>query len=209
VTADVRFYFSFASPYSYLAHTQSAGIAAQTGARFDYQPIDLKALWTEVGNDPQTRKCPPRMAFVIADVRRWVARYQIPMEINPKALEFDSRRLLGGVFAAAAQAKRQPYIDAIFDAVWAHPKDLTTQEVWTALLDELGLDAGAFERAVVDESIQEELDASTRAAVEAKAFGAPTFIVGDQLFFGNDRLDFLKDALRDLPPSLSHDGADI
>ena len=149
------------------------------------------------------------MAFVIADVRRWVARYQIPMEINPKALEFDSRRLLGGVFAAAAQAKRQPYIDAIFDAVWAHPKDLTTQEVWTALLDELGLDAGAFERAVVDESIQEELDASTRAAVEAKAFGAPTFIVGDQLFFGNDRLDFLKDALRDLPPSLSHDGADI
>ncbi len=130
--AEVQFYFSFTSPYAYLAHTQVAQIAVETGARIDYQPIDLKALWEMVGNEPQTRKCPPRMVFVIADLRRWVDRYQITMEPNPKALEFDSRRLLGGVFAAAAQGKRQSYIDAIFDAVWAHPRDLTSQGVWSA-----------------------------------------------------------------------------
>ncbi len=110
---SVELYSSFTSPYAYLAHTQTAGIAAKTGARIDCRPIDLKALWAQVGNEPQTRKCPPRMRFVIADLSRWVKRYQIPMQPNPKLMEFDSQRLLAGVLAAAAQGKKQAYIEEL------------------------------------------------------------------------------------------------
>ncbi len=194
MTETVDFYFFFKSPYSYLAFSQIGKVSEGLGVSFSLHPFKPEVLWPSVGNEPQTRKCPPKFANAMEDIQRWVGRYQIPFTLNSALDNIDGTALASGIFTAADPLV---YAASVFDALWAHPKDLSDADVLHALC----LDAGQNDSAAADIAggmiDQTPLDKTTEAAIEAGVFGAPSFIYDGKLFFGNDRLDFLIEAIKE------------
>ena len=194
MSETVEFYFFFKSPFSYLAYTQLDRISAQTGVTFNFVPIKPEVLWPAVGNEPQIRKCPPKFANAVDDIQRWTSRYKIPFELNSNLEMIDGNSLADGVFQASDKAA---YVAAMFDAMWAQPKDLSAPEVIREICGTSGLDSATADLIVEGATDQTSLDATTQQAIDAGVFGAPTFIYAEKLFFGNDRVDFLIEAIKE------------
>jgi 2-hydroxychromene-2-carboxylate isomerase len=196
MTSSIDFYFEFPSPYAYLAHTQLPRIAAEHGATIVYHPFRILELMKIVGNRPTTIECKNKGKYAGADLQRWVKRYKVEFSRNPHSKSFDFAELDRGVLVAIEDGRGAEYVTTVFSAIWGKPEDLSQRPVLIDVLSRAGFDSERLlERASAD-NIRNRLDAETRAAAERGVFGAPTIFVGDQMFFGNDRLDFVVEALR-------------
>ena len=196
MTRTVEFYFDFPSPYSYLAHTQLPKIAADHGATLVYRPFRILELMTIVGNRPTTIECRNKGKYAGADLQRWTQRYNVEFARNPYAKSLDFAALDRGALVAIEDGRGADYVTAVFAAIWGRPADLSQRSVLIDTLERAGLDASASVERANTEAIVARLDAETKAAAERGVFGAPTMFVGNQMFFGNDRLDFVAEALR-------------
>jgi 2-hydroxychromene-2-carboxylate isomerase len=187
----VDFYFDFRSPYSYLANTQLRSI----GVEPRYRPMDVLAVMQQVGNTPTTVVCAAKGRYARADLQRWASRYNVTFQRpkDPKAI--DARRLLRAVLKAAEGGQDGRVVDAIFAARWARGVDLGTLEDLAKVLTAAGIDPGPVVSVVDDDGLDQQLTKATRAAGELGVFGAPTFVAAGEMFFGNDRLDFLREHL--------------
>jgi 2-hydroxychromene-2-carboxylate isomerase len=179
--AQVDFFFDFISPYTYLARTQLDGIAARTGARFNTRPMHLLNLMKIVGNLPTTVLCKNKLKYAGQDIARWCARYQVPFKLNPHAMQGDHSLTLKGALVAQEMNLEEQYDRAMFSAFWV----------------EAGLDGRSILSKAEQAEYAKRLESNTQSAAERGVFGSPTFIVGDDLFFGNDRLDFLEAMLKE------------
>lgn len=184
----VTFFFDFRSPYSYLAQSQLADLPAT----FDYRPMDVLALMKEVGNVPTSVICAPKQRYARADLGRWAARYGVAFSPNPGMAQIDGLLLLRAALAGASLGQGDQASALIFRAMWAGDAPLAKAEDLAVLLAPLGVSAAMID----DPARADELAANTAEAVARGVFGAPTFIAGDQMFFGNDRLDFLRQSLK-------------
>jgi 2-hydroxychromene-2-carboxylate isomerase len=190
----IEFFFDFGSPTTYLAHTQLPRIARETGATLQYRPMLLGGVFKATGNaSPVT--VPAKGRWMGDDIARWARRYGVPFTFNPH-FPINTLTLMRG---AAGLQMRQPesfgrYVDAVFDAMWVRPRNLGDAAVLAAMLGEAGLDAEAFLALVGDPEVKAKLVANTEEAVARGVFGAPTCFVGTQMFFGQDRLDFVREA---------------
>jgi len=182
------FYFDYRSPYAYLAQTQ----VRRLGLDASYHPVDLRKLMQEVGNVATSITCKPKNRYVMADLLRWVRDYGVAFQLHPQSAQIDSRRLLRATLAAAEMGKGPQAVGAIFDALWRFATPLSTPENVAAVLSGVGLDRAALLAAIDTPELDEALDQSTAAAIERGVFGAPTMFVDDEMFFGNDRLDFVR-----------------
>lgn len=196
MTRTIEFYFDFPSPYSYLAHTQLPRIAAEHGATLVYRPFRILELMTIVGNRPTTIECRNKGRYAGADLQRWTKRYNIEFSRSPYAKSLDFAALDRGALVAVEDGRGAEYVTAVFAAIWGRPADLSQRSVLIDTLERAGLDASALVERANSEAVVARLDAETKAAAERGVFGAPTMFVGDQMFFGNDRLDFVAEALR-------------
>ena len=196
MTRTVEFYFDFPSPYSYLAHTQLPKIAADHGATLVYRPFRILELMTIVGNRPTTIECRNKGKYAGADLQRWTQRYNVEFARNPYAKSLDFAALDRGALVAIEDGRGADYVTAVFAAIWGRPADLSQRSVLIDTLERAGLDASALVERANTEAVVARLDAETKAAAERGGFGAPTMFVGNQMFFGNDRLDFVAEALR-------------
>lgn len=195
MTRTIDFYFDFPSPYAYLAHTQLPGIAAAHGARIAYHPFRILELMKIVGNRPTTIECKNKGKYASADLQRWVRRYKVDFARNPNSRSFDFAELDRVALLAIQDGSGAQCVKAIFDAVWGRPQDLSQRSVLVDVINKAGLEGQALlERANAD-SVKAQLDAETAAAADRGVFGAPTMFIGDQMFFGNDRLDFVVEEL--------------
>lgn len=187
----VAFYFDFRSPYSYLANTQLRSI----GVEPRYKPMDVLAVMQQVGNTPTTVVCAAKGRYARADLQRWASRYGVTFQRpkDPKAI--DARRLLRAVLKAAGSGQDGRVVDAIFAARWARGADLGTLEDLVQALATTGVDPSPIVSGVDDNDLDQQLTEATHAAGELGVFGAPTFVVDGEMFFGNDRLDFLREHL--------------
>ena len=192
----IEFYFDFPSPYSYLAQTQLPRIAAEHGAVLAYRPFRLLELMKIVGNRPTTVECKNKGVYASADLRRWVARYHVDFGRNPNLRAFDFAELDRGALVAIEDGRGADYVAAVFAAVWGAPVDLSQRSVLIDVLDRAGFDGARLLERASGADIVARLDAETKAAAERGVFGSPTIFVGDQMFFGNDRFDFVSAALR-------------
>jgi 2-hydroxychromene-2-carboxylate isomerase len=187
----LRFYFDYLSPYAYLAHTQ----LLRLDHPIDYRPFDIRTLMPAVGNVPTSVICKPKNRYVQADLRRWVLHYGVPFARNPQIMAIDHRRLLCATLLAAEGEDAGVVVSALYAAMWGVPRPLGTAAEVAEVLATAGMTSASV-AADIDASDQDE--AVTRATDEAVAhgvFGAPTMFVGDEMFFGNDRLDFVRAAL--------------
>jgi 2-hydroxychromene-2-carboxylate isomerase len=193
----IDFVFDYRSPYSYLGDTQ----LKRLGADVRYVPIDILAVMTEVNNQPSP-KCPPKAAYAALDAGRWAARYGVALRKNQAFFGSFARKETDPALLsrAAIAAQRLGIFDKVhtglFEAVWGGGADLSTAEARDKFLESLGVaDVRLWERA--DEpDIRQALEANSHAAAKRGVFGVPTFFVGDEMFFGNDRVEFVADALK-------------
>jgi 2-hydroxychromene-2-carboxylate isomerase len=192
----IDFYFDFPSPYSYLAHTQLPRIAAEHSASLNYHPFRILELMKLVGNRPTTIECKNKGKYAGTDLQRWTKRYNVDFARNPHFRSFDFAELDRGAFVAIADGRSAQYMTAVFSGIWAKQADLSQRSVLIDILNRAGFDAPLLLERASTEEITAKLDAATQAAATRGVFGAPTMFVGDQMFFGNDRLDFVVEALR-------------
>ena len=202
-TPTLEFFFDFGSPTTYLAHTQLPQIAAATGATLVYRPMLLGGVFKATGNASPV-SVPAKGRWMGQDIALWARRYRVPFAFNPH-FPINTLTLMRG---AAGLQLRQPeafaaYADAVFQAMWVAPRNLgDSAEIGTLLAGlpaALGLTAERFAALVADPEVKAALVANTEEAVARGVFGAPTCFVGAAMFFGQDRLDFVRQALEARP----------
>ena len=191
----VEYFFDFGSPTSYLASTQLPRIAAEVGAEIVWRPMLLGGVFKATGNaSPVT--VPAKGRWMNGDIARWAARYGVPFRFNPH-FPINTLTLMRG--ATGLQMRRPAdfarYLAVVHRAMWESATNLGDPAVLAATLAAAGFDAEAFMALVADPEVKARLVATTEEAVARGAFGAPTFFVGDEMFFGQDRLDFVREAL--------------
>ena len=189
----IEFFFDFGSPTTYLAHTQLPRIARETGVALVYRPMLLGGVFKATGNaSPVT--VPAKGRWMNDDMPRWARRYGVPFAFNPH-FPINTLTLMRG---ATGLQMRQPqdlarYVDAVFHAMWVAPRNLGDAAELASLVAEAGFDTQAFLALVADPEVKARLVAHTEEAVARGVFGAPTCFVGGQMFFGQDRLEFVRE----------------
>ena len=195
MSKTVEFFFDVGSPTSYLAWTQIRGIAERAGAEVAWRPVLVGAVFQATGNaSPVT--VPAKAKYMLRDLARYAARYGVPFTFNPK-FPINTLTLMRG--ATGLQMRRpdalETYLDAVFRAFWADAADMGDPAVVGGVLAGAGLDPREILALASDQEVKDRLKADTEAAVARGLFGVPTFLVGKEMFFGQDRLDFVAEAL--------------
>ena len=198
----VEFWFDFGSPASYLAWVQLPKIAASRGAAIDWRPMLLGGVFQATSN-----RSPVEVAakgrWMMQDLPRWAARYGAPYKRNPH-FPINTLTMMRG---AVGLQMRQPqdfdrYVKAMFQALWEQERNMGDPAVAGAVLAEAGFDPAAFMALAGDPEVKDRLKAVTQEAVERGVFGAPTFFVDGQQYFGQDRLEFVADRLVGAPDAV-------
>lgn len=189
----VEFYFDYGSPNAYLAWHRLPAIAARCGARIVYRPMLLGGVFKGSGNHSPMEIAVKRPNGR-NDLIRFARRHDVLLQMNP-FFPINTLQLMRGAVAAEADGTLLPYSDAIFAGMWRDGRNLGDPAELRAVLQAADLDADRFAARIAEEPVKERLKAYTEAAVAREVFGAPTFFVGEEMFFGQDRLDFVEDAL--------------
>jgi 2-hydroxychromene-2-carboxylate isomerase len=189
-----EFFFDYGSPFSYLADTQLAGIAARTGASIVYRPMLLGAVLKATGN-ASPMAVPAKGRYMGRELERWAKRYGVPFQPNPFPFLGNTLRLMRGAVASQQCGFFDRYHPAVFSAAWADRKDLGDEAVFREVLQHAGVDADELSRSIDEQGTKDQLRGATEIAIQRGVFGAPTFFVGEEMFWGNDRLDWVERAL--------------
>ena len=196
MTKTVEFYFDLGSPTTYLAHTQLAKICADTQSELIYIPMLLGGVFKATGN-ASPAMIPAKGRYMFQDLERFAKRYGVQLRFNP---HFPINTLIL-MRAVTGMQMRQPqrfaeFVDCLFRALWVEGRNLNDPQTIAAVLTENGFDPQEIMALTNDESVKAALKENTEAAIKRGVFGAPSMFIGDQLFFGQDRLDFVEEALR-------------
>ena len=189
----VEFFFDVGSPSSYLAWTQLPGIAAAAQARIVWRPMLLGGVFKATGNQSPVA-IPSKGRYMLQDLARFAKRYDVPLAFNPY-FPINTLTLMRGAAGYLNSDKFQPYLQAVFEAIWVRQQNLGKPEVVAEVLNTAGLDVAEFERLVGLDAVKQRLMENTEEAVKRGVFGAPTCFVDDEMHFGQDRLDFVAEAL--------------
>jgi 2-hydroxychromene-2-carboxylate isomerase len=191
----VEFFFDFGSPASYLAWTQLPAICRAAGATLAYRPMLLGGVFQATGNaSPVT--VPAKGRYMLADLARFARRYGVPLRFNPH-FPINTLTLMRGAIGLQMRdpARFDAYVTTVFNAMWVDGLHMGDPGVVAEVLGRAGFDARSLLELAADPAVKDALKSATEEAVRRGAFGAPTMFVGDQMFFGQDRLDFVSDAL--------------
>jgi 2-hydroxychromene-2-carboxylate isomerase len=195
MSASVEFFFDVGSPTSYLAWTQLPALCEQAGAALVYRPMLLGAVFQATGNaSPATVAAKAR--YMNDDMARFARRYRVPLAVNPH-FPINTLTLMRG--AAGVQlrtpARLPDYLRGVFGAIWVEALNLNDPAITAQALRDAGFDPAEMLALTADADVKAALRATTDEAVARGVFGAPTMFVGDAMFFGQDRLDFVREAL--------------
>lgn len=190
---SVDFYYDFISPASYFALMQLPALCERTGASINYKPMLLGGIFKAQGNtSPVT--VPAKWEWIKEDFERYAQHYDIPYQLNPHFI-FSTVNAMRGALWALENNRIEDYNQAMFTAAWAEGKDLSSKAVLQEVLNSAGFNAEEVMEAMTEPEFKASLIQATEAAAARGVFGAPTMIVDDELFFGQDRLEWVEKAL--------------
>ena len=193
MAATLEFFFDYGSPTTYLADTQIEALAERSGAKLVYRPMLLGGVFKATGNRSPV-EVPAKGVYMGADMARFAKRYGVPMNMNP-FFPVNTLPLMRGAVVAQHDGFFAAYQKAMFRAMWVDEKDMNDPAVIGEVVSAAGIDVTSLLKRTGEQDIKDELKATTEEAVNRGAFGAPTFFVGDEMFFGQDRLEFVEAAL--------------
>jgi len=193
----IDYYFATISPFMYLGHDRLVAIAAKHGATIAVKPINLGEVFPVSGGLPLSKRAPQRQAYRLVELERWSDHLDIPLNCQPRFFPVNGDLAASWILAAQEQGldAAMALTGAIGRAIWAQERDVASESTLFGIAEELRLDAAALARRAATPEILGRYKAYTQEAIERKIFGAPTYIYRDELFWGQDRLDFLDRAL--------------
>lgn len=195
MSKTVEFYFDLGSPTAYLAHKRLAQLSRQYGLKVRYMPILLGGVFKATGNASPV-SIPAKGKYMLEhDLPRFAQRYGVPLNFNPY-FPINTLNLMRGAIAAGRLDCMDAYVDCAYDAIWVEQKDMGDPAVVSQVLSEAGLDADGLIALSQDPEVKAELIANTEAAVARGVFGAPTLFLEGAMYFGQDRLDFIEEAIK-------------
>jgi len=188
---NVEFHFDFGSPNAYLAHLVISQVEQRTGVKFEYVPILLGGVFKMTNNRSPVEKMAGiknRLQYEQLEMQRFIRRHAIKQFTWNPFFPVNTLLIMRGAIAAQLEGVFPRYVDEIFRAMWAEPKDMDDPDVVRAALKQSGLDADALLVRTQEPEVKDRLLKNTEATVARGTFGSPTFFVGDEIFFGKDRL---------------------
>ena len=198
MTKQVEFYYDFGSPYSYLAFHQLPKIAEAAGAEVVWRPMLLGGIFQATGNHSPA-EVPVKGAHMNVDLQRWAAYFGVPFRMNP-FFPINTLQLMRGATALQMKgddAALHRYNAAVYAAMFEAPVNMNQPEEVGKVLHTAGFDPASFLAMIGEQAVKDKLKQDTAVAVQRGVFGAPTFFVGDKMFWGQDRLHFVEHALAD------------
>ena len=193
----IDYYFTPQSPWTYLGHARFSAIAETAQATVRVLPVDFGRVFAVSGGLPLGQRAPQRQAYRLVELARWRDLLGLPLIVKPKffpvAGDNASRLIIAVGMADSAQAAMR-ISGVIFASVWEREHDINNPDTLAAALAECGLSADRLAQSS-SEAVQSAYDANTQAAIDAGVFGAPSYVVDGEIFWGQDRLDFLQHRL--------------
>ena len=192
---SVEFYFDFGSPAAYLAYTQLPHVCADTGAALVYKPMLLGGVFQATGNRSPA-EIPAKHPYMTIDLQRFAKRYGVPFVHNPH-FPINTLLLMRGATGLQMHqgARFGDYVAAMYQAMWVDGRNMGDAATVGGVLQAAGFDPAATLALAGQQDVKDQLKAVTQEAVARGVFGAPTMFVGEQMFWGQDRLDFVREAL--------------
>ncbi len=189
----IDYYIATVSPWAYLGHERFVAVARAHGATVKLRAVDYGRIFPVSGGLPLPKRAPQRQAYRLVELARWSAHLGLPMNLQPKHFPVpgdDSARLIHAVNRLDGGAAALALAGAVLRGVWADERDIASAEHLAAMLAALGLPARRLDDARAPET-QADYDAATQQAIDAGVFGAPSFVIDGEIFWGQDRLDFV------------------
>ena len=190
----VDYFFSPISPWTYLGHERFAEIARRHGASINAKPADFGKIFAVSGGVPVAKRAPQRQAYRLAELKRFRDYLKLPLNLQPKF--FPAPADLAAQFIVAAgrdggSAAAMRLAGALLRACWAEERNIADVATVAAICAEQGFDAARLAGAAQSEAVKAEYAANTQQAIESNLFGAPSYVIDGEIFWGQDRLDFL------------------
>lgn len=195
----LEFLYDFVSGPCYLASTQVGGIARAAGAELVLTPVLVGAIF-KATNNPGPLGVPAKAKWIAGDMLLWADFYGVAFKPNP-IFPIRTLPLLRGALVAEDRGEADRYVKAVFEAIWVHERNLNEPEEVRAVLDSAGFDPEVYFAEIERDQIKERLRRNTDDAVARGVFGVPTFFVDGEMFFGQDRLHFVRSVLERADPA--------
>ncbi len=194
----IDYYLAPQSPWTYLGHARFAAMAKAAGATVNVLPMDLGRVFPVSGGLPLGKRAPQRQAYRLVELARFGKHLGRPINIQPKFFPVagdDAARLMIAVDQHDGTDAAMKIAGAVFNAVWEQERNIADAAVLAELLAECGVPASRLEESKTPQ-VQARYDANTQKAIDTSVFGAPSFVVDGEMFWGQDRLDFVERKLR-------------
>jgi 2-hydroxychromene-2-carboxylate isomerase len=195
----IQYFFAPQSPWTYLGHLRLWDIARKSGASIEVLPVDLGGkVFPLSGGLPLAKRAPQRQAYRLVELKRFSEHLHAPLNLQPRFFPVngdDAARLIVAVALHDGEAAAMHITDAVLRAVWVEERNIADEATLAALLKERELPAHRLE-ASHSQAVAERYEANTRRAIEAGVFGAPSYLIEGEIFWGQDRLDFVEARLK-------------
>ena len=193
----VDYFLAPISPWTYLGHGRFVELAKRHGVEVNVKPMDLGVVFPETGGLPLSKRAPQRQAYRLTELKRWHEFLKMPMNIQPKFFPTNATPAARLIIAVARESTDAGLTLAghIMAATWADEADIAAPEVLAERLRRTGLDANRWLKAADEPWAADTLLANSREAIDRSVFGSPTYIYRGEVFWGQDRLDFLERAI--------------
>lgn len=192
------FYFDCSSPWTYLAFHAIQPLAADMAAEIVWKPILVGGVFNAVNQtvyEGRAKPNPRKQAYMLQDLSAWARLYGLDIAFPPKVFPVNSVKCMRGAFVALDEGKLVPYATAAFEAYWGNDLDIAQEAVLADVATRAGLERQRFFASIETDSCKARLRTNTDELIARGGFGSPTIFVGDQMFFGNDRMPLIKAAL--------------
>jgi len=202
MASPVDYYFAPQSPWTYLGHQRLQDIARRAGAPIRVLPVDLGKIFPRSGGLPLPQRAPQRQAYRLVELKRFADWLGLPLNLHPAYFPVPgdaAARLILTVVDGQGSDAAMRLTGAVLKAVWAEQRCINDAATLAQLLAECGLPAGALDEAQAD-AVRQRYEAATQQAFDAGVFGAPSYVVDGEIFWGQDRLDFLERRLARTAP---------
>jgi 2-hydroxychromene-2-carboxylate isomerase len=198
MSASIIDYYLFAqSPYAYMGHARFCALVSRFGATVNVLPMDGAVVFPATGGLPLPKRAPARISYRMDELKRWRDFLGLPMHVQPKFFPVAGNPASLMIIAAAQQGQDAAlkFTGAVLSAVWERELDIASADILAQLAGEAGLDAAALAQAAAQPDVQARFEANSQQAIAAEVFGAPTYVLDGERYWGQDRLDFLERAL--------------
>jgi 2-hydroxychromene-2-carboxylate isomerase len=194
VSLAIDYFLSPQSPWTYLGHERFAAIAARTGARINVLPVDLGRVFPVSGGLPLAKRAPQRQAYRLVELKRFSEHLGRPLNLQPRYFPVsgdDAAKLIIAVDVADGSAAAMKIAGAIMRGVWVEEKNIADPAVLQSMLEACGLPGKRLDDSQ-SQSVHERYEQDSQRAIDGGVFGAPTFVIDGEMFWGQDRLDFVE-----------------